>query len=347
MKLTNAIIYRSMFPLTAAIQLVEAAMQTRAFAPCQPSQARSAGWVAPRGEENGPLIESVAGQWIAKLMIETKAVPGALVKRKLNERCAAIEEQTGRKPGKRERKELKEEVILDLLPVAFPKRSSIDVWIDREHELIVLNTSSQGRADEVASELVHAVEGLSLSLFNTVTAPSAAMAQWLAEDEPPAGFTIDRSTELQSADGSKKRVQYTNHPLDTDEIKAHIEAGLRPVKLAMTWDDRVSFVLTEGLTLRGITFLDGSSKSLGDEPPEDAFDADVVIATGEASGLIAALADALGGVQQMTLTDAAAADDMASESNFKAAVKREFAKIAGQDKADRSFNVTVNLGGGK
>jgi len=60
----------------------------------------------------------------------------------------------------------------------------------------------------------------------------------------------------------------------------------------LTWDDRVSFVLTEGMQLKKVELL---GVVLEDKPDENGFDADVAIATGELSKLIPDLIDALGG----------------------------------------------------
>ncbi len=57
-------------------------------------------------------------------------------------------------------------------------------------------------------------------------------------------------TELKASDDSKAVVRYAKHPLDIDEVREHIAAGKRPTRLAMTWEDRVSFELTEGMQLR-------------------------------------------------------------------------------------------------
>ena len=305
MKLSSATIYRSMFPLTATIETIEAAMKEREYAPCAASQDRSVGWIPPRGEANGALLEAVAGQWIAKLMIETKAVPASVVRRKLDERCAEIEKTTGRKPGKKERKELKEDVLTALMPMAFPKMSAIDVWIDPVRNVIVLNTPSQSKADDVATQLVRAIDGLALSRFNTAMEPSLAMASWLTDGEAPGEFELGRDAELASTDESKAKVQYTNHPLDIEEVVEHIEKGMRPTKLGLTWDDRVSFVLTEGMTLRSMTFLGGTlDTQAANDSAADNFDADVTISTGETANLIAALVSVLGGEQQMTIADA-------------------------------------------
>ncbi len=121
------------------------------------------GWVPPRGEAHGALAESVGGQWILRFMTESKMLPGSVLARKVKDKAARIEKETGRKPGKKETRELKEEAKLDLLPMAFTKQGSMWVWIDTEARLLVLDTGSQGRADEVVSLLVEALPGLSVS----------------------------------------------------------------------------------------------------------------------------------------------------------------------------------------
>ena len=125
------------------------------------------------------------------------------------------------------------------------------------------------------------------------------MAHRLMTQEPPAGFTPDRETELKASDESKVVVRYARHPMDIDEVRQHIEHGKLPTKLAMPWDDSVSFVLAEGLQIKRIALLDavmdGQSQDDGD------FDTDVTIATGELSRLISDLIEALGGEGRMRL----------------------------------------------
>ena len=115
---------------------------------------------------------------------------------------------------------------------------------------------------------------------------------------------MDRECELKSADEAKAVVRYARHPLDIDEVRAHIEAGKLPTKLALTWDDRVSFVLTEGLQLKKVAFLDTVFE--GQTQDDGGFDADVAIATGELSQLIPDLIAALGGEGRTSLGGAAA-----------------------------------------
>ena len=287
------IIYRIAPQWQIGLEQVEEALAKVPFLECGATQERSWGWVPPRGEAHGPLAESVGGQWVLRFMVESKVLPGSVLARRVEEKAARIEQETGRKPGKKESKELKDEAKLDLLPMAFTKQGSMWVWLDLEARMLVLDTSSQGRADEVVTALVEALPGLSVALLDTQTAPQAAMAHRLSTQEAPVGFTIDRECELKAADEEKAVVRYARHPLDIEEVQAHIAAGKLPTKLALTWDDRVSFLLTEGLQIKKLALLDTVTEGQGKD--DGGVDADVAIATGELRLLIPDLIEALGG----------------------------------------------------
>ena len=273
---------------------IEEALDAERFVPCGASQEKAIGWVEPRGEAHGPLVEAVGGQRILKLKIETKGVPGSVVTRKAKERSADIESATGRKPGKKEMKEIKEDVKMSLMPMAFSKEASVLVWIDTTSQLLVMDAGSQAKADEVVTMLVRSLAGLSVTLINTQMSPQSAMASWLMTQESPAAFSVDRECELKAADESKSVVRYVRHPLDTDEVKQHVEGGKLPTRLALTWEGRVSFSLTEALQLKKITFLEGVFEGTSAEKDEG-FDADVAIVTGELRKLLPDLFEALGG----------------------------------------------------
>ncbi|MDD2609426.1 MAG: recombination-associated protein RdgC [Giesbergeria sp.] len=287
----NLIIYRIAGLTADDFQRAEQALNESAFTPCKPTEERSHGWIPPRREENGPLIESVGGQWLLRFKTETKLLPASVIAQKVQEKAAAIEQTTGHKPGKRECRELKEEAKLDLLPQAFTRHGTTLVWIDPKAQFLVVDTASQTKADELTTALVKAIDGLSLRLLDTQTSPATAMANWLSSQYAPADFSIDRECELKGSGEEKSVVKYGRHPLDIEEIRAHIEAGKMPTKLALTWQDRVSFVLTDSLQIKKISLLDVVTQ----DKSEDGFDADVAIFTGEMAALIPCLIDVLDG----------------------------------------------------
>ena len=305
----NLIAYRIGEGWSAQPAQLEAELAKARFVPCGLTQQKSTGWVEPRGEAHAPMVEVVGGQWVLRLMSEQRVVPGSVVKRRTEEIAEQIEQQTGRKPGKKQTKELKEQALLELLPMAFTKQGATWVWISPKARLLVLDCGSQARADEVVTLLVKALDGLALSLIQTEMSPAVAMAHWLGTGEAPYQFSIDRECELKSPDEMKSVVRYARHPLDTDEVKQHIQAGKVPTRVALTWRDRVSFVLTEAMQLKKLAFQDvvfegEASKSAGGQADKgEAFEADVAISTGELVQMIPDLLEALGG-ESLTMASA-------------------------------------------
>lgn len=267
------------------------------FQPCHPSQERSVGWVPPRGNEHDAMVENIGGHLIMRLMVETKSVPASAVRDAVDAKCKQLLAATGRKPGKKEKREISEDTRLALLPMAFPVRSSTLIWIDPTAGLLVVDSASQARLDEVATQLVNLIDGIVIQYLSTNVSPAAAMAGWLfAHEDLQNGFSIGRACILKACDESKAVVRYTRHSLDTDEVRQHIQYGKLPTALALTYNDRVSFTLTDSGQLTKLDFMDVVFE---DKPQNDAaadrFDADVSIMTGELSQMIVDLVDALGG----------------------------------------------------
>lgn len=267
--------------------------ELKQFVECGASQAKSLGWVPPRAEQ-GALIESVGGQWIMKVMVETKKVPASVLTKKTEARLKKIEQETGRRPKGKAAKEIKEELHRELLPQAFPKTDTVVVWLDPKSRLVSIDAGSASKADEITTLMVDTFDGFGLMMIQTNLSAATSMSGWLREREAPAGFTIDRDCQLKSQDEGKSAVTYAKHGLDIEEVRLHLEQGKLPTKLAMTWDERISFVLTDAMLVKKLHFGEvvfEKPKAGGD----DGFDANAAIATGELSKLIPDLIDALGG----------------------------------------------------
>lgn len=284
----------------ASLTALEEVLSVMPFLPGSASQEKSVGWVPPRGQAHGVLAESVNGQWVLRFMVETRQVPSSVIQGKVDEACAAIEASSGRKPGKKEKRDLKEEVKAALLPQAFPRQQSTWVWLDPTTHRMVLDTTANARADDIITALVKLVDGFTAEPLQTATSPAVAMARWLSEQETPAGFAIGHECELKAADESQAVVRYARHPLLTDEVRDHITQGKQPTRLALHWDDRVQFVLSDALHLKKLVFEDHvleQAKAQGQRA--DDFDGSVLMATAELGPLIGDLIDALDGLAEI------------------------------------------------
>ncbi|MBX3653466.1 MAG: recombination-associated protein RdgC [Ramlibacter sp.] len=287
-----------------ALPALEEALQAARFVPCAATQPDAQGWVPPRGNKSDVLAESVGGQVILKFCVERRPVPASAIKAALEERIEKYRQETGReRVGAKLKKEFKEEIVFELLPRAFTKRSTTLLWLDPANRLLVVDSGSLTGADRIVTSLIEALTSVpgaapsvGLKPVQTQMTASAGMAHWLSTREAPWNFSIDRDCELKTPDDEKSTVRYSRHTLDIDEVAQHLAAGKLPTQLALTWNDRVSFVLTDTAQIRKLKLLDVVMDGVqADGKDDDGFDTDAALLTGELSGLIPDLLEALGG----------------------------------------------------
>lgn len=289
----NLLIYRIAGSWSADLMVARAALEAHPFIPCTPTQERAMGWVPPRGKAHGAIIESINGQWILRHVTQTKILPSSVVDAHVEEKSEQIEEQTGRKPGRKELRDLKDEARLSLLPMAFTKTQGNWVWMDVSQGYLVIDASSPQKADEILTALVEQLPGFIPKIVQTQESPATAMTAWLEEQGAPGAFSIGDECELKAVDDTKASVRYARHSLDIDEIRGHLQAGKRPTRLSLGWSERCQFVLTDTLQVKKLTFSDVVHEDK--DKSDDHFDADVALSTGELSVLIPQLIEALGG----------------------------------------------------
>ena len=291
----NLQVFRLQNPGELAVEAIEEQLSNHPLQPCSSSVPTSLGWVPPCAD--GALVRSVNRQWLLALGIEQKLLPSSVVKQHVKDRAQLIEENEGRRVGRRELRDLQEAVTRELLPRAFVRKRTTYCWIDPVHGWLVIDAAAPAKADE-AIELLHkSVDKLSISPLKVMQSPSSAMTGWIADGEAPAGFSIDQDMELRSAENAV--VRYAKHPLDGEEIPGHIAAGKVVTRLGMTWGDKISFVLDDKLQLKRLGFLDILKESTDGqaENEEERFDLDFALMTGELAHLLDDLTAALGGEQ--------------------------------------------------
>lgn len=290
----NLQIYTLAAPLAlSAAQLAEK-LATKAFEPGSSIELQRLGWISPR--DNGNLVHEVGGQFLLALRAEKKLLPASVINQAARARAQQIEDERGYRPGRREMRELKDAVTNELLPRAFPVQRDTRIWIDPDAGRIVVDASTSTKGDEAVQLLNECVEQLGARPWQTVLSPVSAMTAWLAADEAPNSFTIDQDTELRASTQSKATVRYVRHALEADDVRRHIEAGKQCTRLALTWMDRISFVLTETFTIKRVAPLDVlTEREDGANDEAERFDSDFTLMTGELGRSLAWLEAALGG----------------------------------------------------
>jgi len=255
----------------------------------------SRGWVYPRHE--GEFVHAIERQWLVALGVEQRLLPTTVVRQVAQERAEAIEAEQGRKVGRKELRDLRESVTAELMPRAFTRRRTTWCWIDPAGGWLVIDAGADARADEFLEVLQKSIDGIALRPLQTQVSPGAAMTEWLASGDAPAGFSVDQDLELRSTREGQAAIRYVRHALEGEEIQKHIAAGKMATRLGLTWNDRVSFVLTEKLQIKRLAFLDilKEEAEQNADTADEQFDVDFALMAGELARLLADLVIALGG----------------------------------------------------
>jgi recombination associated protein RdgC len=276
---------------------LEARLSALPFRHCGQLEQTTMGFTPPLGRHSEQCVHTNEGRMMICAAREDRLLPASVVNERVAEMVEEIELAENRKMGRKEKKEIQEKVMLELLPRAFAKSSSTYAYIDARKAWLILDTSSSNKAEEVVSLLRQAVESLPVVRPDTEIAPAVAMTQWLSNQESPEHFVLgDECSFVDPKSGALVRCK--GKDLGSDEVLNHIETGMQVSQLTLTWKDRISFSLDAGLTIRKIKYLEGVTDAAAEIDAEDAaqrFDADFYIMTHEFDELLDHLFQAFGG----------------------------------------------------
>jgi recombination associated protein RdgC len=293
----NLTVYRLPADWSWSAAGLEEALARRPLQPCSPLEMRSMGWVAPATTDR--LLHTLGEHHLLALGVDQKLLPASIVRQEAERRAKVQAETQGFPVGRRQMRALKMQVLDELRARALSRRRVTRAWVDPRGGWLVVDSASDRRAEELVETLRDTLGSLAVQKVDTERAPSVCMAAWLMQSDSPGPFSIEQDLELQSGEPAKSIVRYRRHPLDGKEVRAYVAGGKRPTQLGLTWNGRVSFVLTEKLQIKRIEFLEVARED-GDEEeidPAEQFDLDFAVMAGELAKLIIELIQELNGQQ--------------------------------------------------
>ena len=277
---------------------LEATLTEFPLQPCTGLNLQSRGWVPVN--DAGQFAYGQDKQVLIAMGAEEKLLPAAVVNQTAGERIAKLENEKGFKLGRNAKREIKEQVAVELTPRAFSRRREIRGWFDFDGGWLVVDTSSPTRADDFTQTLRNALGELPVTPLQSEPSMSALMTQWLTAKQAPGAFDLDDECELTATDEHKSTVRYLRHALDGKDISGHLSNGKVVMRLALTWKDRISFVVDDKLQIKRLKFLDiervrEESDGL---PPDQQFEIDFALASGSYAELLKDFAAAVNAARE-------------------------------------------------
>ncbi|MBH5328997.1 recombination-associated protein RdgC [Eikenella sp. S3360] len=227
---------------------------------------------------------------------EERVLPGAVIKTALDGKIAKIEAEEARNVGRKERQELKEQIIDELLPRAFTRASRTDAVLVGGYLLI---NQTGNKAENLLGHLREALGGLRAQPTVTRRSVSELMTQWLLRGEADGQFELDDYVALVGAGDMGAEIRIKREDVTAEEVVQHVKCGKRVVELGLVWRESVVLVLTQDLTFKRIGYLDHlreDTQSQGDSSA-DVVAASQIIMAHALTSMLDELIIMLGGLQ--------------------------------------------------
>lgn len=277
--------------------------KVKPITPCGPSAIESFGWLPPDTDSPEELYRT-AGDWVvAKAAQEKKSVPAAEVSKRVEALAEKVERDTGRKPGRKARAEIRGHVILEMLPTLIPKLSTAVVMINRKTGLMIIGAKRASLVDFVTRQISdidfvsNDIDGVrTLSNVRTAHGVSSCMAGWV-RDGFPGGLAVGGHCRLESGGGSHSETvlyRYIDSVTSHEDVIARMDAGMVPTEVSLL-GEAFSAVLMDDLTMKSIRLDEG--RLLGASEQDEHFAGTAIIYAETLKSCIEQVVEAAGGLE--------------------------------------------------
>ena len=264
------------------------AIESQRFKPCRGLDTHRSGWVPPLGRHSEMNIHSCNGRMMLCMRRQEKILPAQVLREAVEDKVASIHEQEQRSVGRKEKNEIKDEIVVDLLPRAFSKSSLTYGYIDPDKGWIIIDTASANRAEEWLGLLRDSLGSLQVTPLATEVPAQQTMTRWLVSNAPQ-DLQVTDQCELKEPGDKGGIIRMRGMDLQSSETRNHLEHHKEVTRLSLEWRERIGFILHEDLSIRRLRFLDLVMDQAADIDTEDEaarFDADFALMAAELAAFI-------------------------------------------------------------
>lgn len=295
----NLIAYR----LTQSISLnpedLWAALETKLHREPAAQEMSTYGFVAPYKAALVETAKAPSGDYILVAAKKTERIlPGSVIRDELTKKIAEIEAEQVRKVYKKERDQLKDDIIQAFLPRAFLRHKVTHALIMPADGLILVNCFSPSQAEDLLSTLREVLGSLPVRPVTSKIAPTATMTDWLKTKKASDGFFVLDECVLSDTNEGGGTVNCRHQDLTEEAIEMHLSTGKVATKLSMAWQDKLSFILDDALRIKRLRFedlLQDQAEADGGDDEHGQFAASLAIMAGTFAEFLPQLLTSLGG----------------------------------------------------
>ncbi|MBM5458896.1 recombination-associated protein RdgC [Pseudomonas sp. P66] len=295
----NLLTYRLTQELSLTLESLEAALGSKPARLPESQVAQTAGFISPNSKHpDAPLAHQVDGVYLIALRTYERLLPSSAVTDAVAEKVEEIESSQSRKVYKKEKDQIKDEIIQSFLPRAFINKKTTYAALDLKNNLIYVNTASAKAAEALLSTLREVLGSLPVRPVTVKIAPTATYTDWIRNGAAAENFFVLSNCCLndQGEDGGEINVK--NQDLTSDDIKQLLEGGKVVTKIHLAFKDLLSFSVNDKLVVQGLRFeslLQDQALEDGGDDKDGQFDASFLLMMATLNEMVPQLLSGLGG----------------------------------------------------
>lgn len=252
----SATIYKATMP-NEGIDLAECLLQNPFQEPMELQQA-SIGFVPM--DEDGQFVVDIDGGYAFRARIANKIIPAPVLRANTDKAVKKVAEATGRHPGRKERAEIRDNVLVDMLKTAFITTREITCFYSEAKGYLIVPVTSKEVAGWIVSKLIHAMGSIKTETIHVSDVKgglTTRLTTWLEENgntEVFGDFQLCGEAVMAPADSKQKIHVKMNSIMNAKTaLQEALKRGFSVESLRLSYGS-VSFSLTSKFQLRAFDF---------------------------------------------------------------------------------------------
>jgi recombination associated protein RdgC len=185
LSLKAAIVYKAEIPVD--ITALNEHLQTRAFSPPGNMQLTAHGFVPPVDDGDESLAREFTDGIVMSVRVDERVIPPQVLREETTKAIKAAERATGHKAGKKQRAEIKDGVLLQLMSIAMIRTVAVvPCYYHKPTGFLIVATTSKTQADICTSLMVHAVGSMKTETIHVSEVKhglTTRLKNWLVSQE--------------------------------------------------------------------------------------------------------------------------------------------------------------------
>lgn len=197
--------------------------------------------------------------------IDEKIIPASLVNKRVAQGAKQYIAEHGfeedRVLSRKEKSQIKEQVLSELLPKALPKSKIVLVYYRPQEQLLLIDDASDGWATLIISALIHCIGTLKTTTIHVSGLKSGLhqrLKQLTLENNKQAfeGLNVGGRVRLQL---EKEKISFDQTYLDVEQVGDWMARGYQVLELEL-YDDNLSVIFTHDFVLKRLEFLGNTAE---------------------------------------------------------------------------------------